>query len=210
MANSEKKGSDKKDYNYTVLDIYRIKRSNLWWYVIDYLSCKFNRFAIKYQKAVVNEYRRESERFKLEHAKKILHIGCGAYPISAMLLYEMNGGKIVGIDRNTKFVKFAKRVINDKNLSDRIEIKQGDGKTYPLDDFDTIIISGCSVPRIKVLGRIFKAAKPNSKIIVREIYCQNRPVVKLINSFKNIKIVNKIDNHPYPTAGWESFCLHKK
>ena len=36
-----------KVYRYSVLDIYRIKRSNLFWYVVDFLSCKFKRFAAK-------------------------------------------------------------------------------------------------------------------------------------------------------------------
>jgi len=210
MANKKKSGENNKDYNYSVLDVYRIKSSNMIWYVLDFLSCKFNRFAKKYQNSLENEYKRESEIFKLENSKKILHIGCGAYPLSAMLLYELNGGKIVGIDNNTKFVRFAKSVIDKRKFTDRIEIKHGDGETFPLDDFDTIIISGCSVPRIKVLSHIFETAKPNTKIIVRELYCQNRPVEKMINHFKNINVIKKIDNHPYPTAGWESFCLQKK
>jgi precorrin-6B methylase 2 len=210
MANKENLGENNKDYNYSVLDVYRIKSSNMIWYVIDFLSCKFNRFAKKYQNSLENEYKKESEIFNLENSKKILHIGCGAFPISAMILYKLNGGKIIGIDSNTKFVRFAQRVINKRKLSDRIEIKHGDVETFPLDDFDTIIISGCSVPRIKVLHHIFKTAKPNTKIIVRELYSQNQPVEKLISHFKNIDVIKKIDNHPYPTAGWESFCLQKR
>ena len=199
-----------KVYRYSVLDIYRIKRSNLFWYVVDFLSCKFKRFAAKYQKLLITEYKRESKQFNLKDAKNILHIGCGSYPISAIILYQENGGRIVGIDKNPKFVHCARKVINNKKLSDRIEIKQGDALSYPLDRFDTIIISGCSVPRIKVLDNIFKRAKPNTKIVVREIYCHNKPVEKLINSFKDIEVINKIDNSPYPSSGWESFYLVKK
>ena len=199
-----------KDYRYSVLDVYRIKKSNLFWYIVDFLSCKFKRFAAKYQKLVINEYKRESNKFNLKDAKNILHIGCGSYPISAIILYQENGGRIVAIDNNPKFVTCAKKVINKKKLSDRIEIKQGDGISYPLDDFDTVIISGCSVPRIKVLDNIFKRAKPNTKIVVREIYSHNKPVEKFINSFNHIDMINKIDNSPYPSFGWESFYLIKK
>ncbi len=210
MKNSIDLGENNNNYNYSVLDIYRIKKSNLLWYIIDILSCKFKRFASKYQETVSTEYKKESKLFNLKNVKNILHIGCGAYPISALVLHEVNGGKIVGIDNNLKFVKLAKDVINKKKLSDRITINHGDGINYPLDDFDTIIISGCSVPKIKILYRILKTAKPNTKIIVRELYCHNKPAEKLINSFKNIEIINKIDNHPCPTAGWESFYLIKK
>lgn len=210
MKNSIELGENNNSYNYSVLDIYRIKKSNLLWYIIDILSCKFKRFASRYQKTVSTEYKRESEIFNLKNAKNILHIGCGAYPISALILNEVNGGNIVGIDSNLKFVKLAKDVINKKNLSDRITIKHANGMSCPLDNFDTIIISGCSVPKLKVIYHILKTAKPNTKIIVRELYCHNKPAEKLINSFKNIEIINKIGNHPCPTSGWESFYLLKK
>lgn len=210
MTNRIESGENNSNYNYTVLDVFRIKKSNLVWHIIDILSCKFKKIATKYQKTVMTQYKRESELFNLEKSKNILHIGCGAFPISTMVLHEVNGGKIVGIDSNSKLVNLAKNVIKNKNLSDRIEIKHGNGTNFPIDDYDTIIISGCSIPRIKVLDHVIRAAKPNTKIIVREIYCQNKPIEKLINSSKNIKVIKKIDNRPVPTAGWESFYLIKK
>ncbi len=210
MTNIKYKGKNDNNFNYSASDVYKIKKLNLYWYIVDILSYRFKRFAIKYQKTIITQYKRESELFNLKDAKNILHIGCGAFPISAMILYEVNGGKIVGIDKNSKFANLAAKLIKKKRLSDRIEIKHGDGISFPLDDFDTIIISGCSVPKIKVLKHIFQTAKPNTKIIVREGYFQNRPVEKLIKSFKDIEMINKIDNHPYPPSGWESFYLIKK
>ena len=104
--------------------------------------------------------------FNLKNAENILHIGCGAFPISAMILHEVNGGKIVGIDSNSKFVNLARKVINNKNLSDRIEIKHGNGMSFPLNDFDTIIISSCSNPKIKILEHVFKTAIPQITVAI--------------------------------------------
>jgi len=57
---------------------------------------------------------------------------------------------------------------------------------------------------------IFNTAKPDSKIIVRELYGASRAVVNCINSHENIEFVKKIGNHPFPTSRWESFYLVKK
>ena len=47
---------------------------------------------------------------------KILHIGCGAYPLTAITIAEQIGAKIVGIDKKFKNVRRAEIIVNKKNL----------------------------------------------------------------------------------------------
>jgi len=188
---------------------FNISRYNYFWKAIDFVACKIKRFAKIYENTISKEYIREGELFKISEAKNILHIGCGSYPVTAITLAKLNGSKVVGIDTDEKAIRMANDVVNKNNLQDKISIDIGDGRSYPLEKFDTIIISGCSVPKIDILKHIFKSANINCKIIVREIPGASDSVMDCINLHKNIKIINRIGNHPFPTSKWESFCLIK-
>lgn len=209
MKTNKKMGENHSNYTYTPKEIYSIKKSNYLCKCIDYLACKIEKFAELYEKSISREYEKESKMFDISESNNIIHVGCGAYPITAITLAKMNDKKIVAIDRNPRTVKLAKQVINKKNLHDLIIIENGDGRSYPLERFDTIIVSSCSIPKIEILKHVFKTAKPNSKIIVRELYGASRVVVNCIGSHEDIELVKKIGNH---TANfkWESFYLIKK
>lgn len=205
----DRMGDNCKDYSYSLIDKINIKKSSLFWYFVDRFSCKLDKLAELYEKTISGEYRREAKIFDISDSKNILHIGCGAYPISTMTLAETNGGKITGIDRNLKDVELAKEIIKKKKLEDKVQIDHGDGTDYPVDNFDTIIISGCSIPKINILKHIFQTAKPNTKIIVREAHTTSNATDNFINSCKNIRIIKRIENHPFASSRWESFYLLK-
>ncbi len=197
------------NYTHTPKHIFNKKGSILFWDYADKLSCKMVKLAELYEKIIGKTYRKEIEKFTLSKAENILHIGCGAYPITAMTLAEMDDVKIVTIDNKPKSIKLANEVICKKKLDKKVKAEYGDGAKFPLDDFDTIIVSGCSIPKIKVLEHIFKNAKPKSKIIVRTSYL-NESIINSLNPNKDITVVKKIENHPFPTSRWKSFCLVKK
>lgn len=186
--------------------------NNYFWQCTDILSCKMEKIAKIYEKSIGKEYEKEIKAFDISNDKSILHIGCGAYPITAMTLAKINGARIVAIDKNPKAIKLAKNVVEEKNLHTKITIEQGDGTSYPVEEFDTIIVSGCSIPKIKILEHIFEMAKSQSKIIVRESNLFANSLLKGIKSHQNIELVKKIENYPFPSIkafGWQSFYLIK-
>jgi len=95
MKAKEKTREDFLNYTYTPKYIFNKKRTILFWDFVDMLSCKMVKLAELYEKTIGGAYRKERERFVLSKAKNILHIGCGAYPITAMMLAEMDDVKIV-------------------------------------------------------------------------------------------------------------------
>jgi len=209
MINNEKDEDNAVNYNYTLMQIYRIKKANLFWKIVDELACKIDKIAKIYEKLIGNEYRKERKKFVLSKAKKILHIGCGSYPITAIVLAEMNDVNIVTIDNNARAVKLANKVIGRKNLDGKIRVEHEHGTRYSLDEFDTIIISGCSVPKIKVLEYVLKNAKPQSRIIVRDSFLDMESIINNLNIHHDITIVEKIENHPFSRIRWKSFYLVK-
>ncbi len=203
-------GEKKLPYSYSFYDKIKIWQSNLFWRVVDILSFKLTKVAKIYDN-VIKEYEREIEIFEISESKKILHIGCGSYPITAYTLSNMSKGEIVCIDKSNKAIKRSVRYISDKNLNERISIKHGDGASFPLEGFDTIIISSCSIPKFRILEHLFNNAPPNCKIVVREQPGPGNFVSEYIELCSDkVDVVKKVDNKAFPTAKWDSYCLLKK
>jgi precorrin-6B methylase 2 len=188
--------------------IHKIKLT-YFWHIIDFLSFFFKRFGLIYEKIIGLEYELEIEKFKLHNSKNILHIGCGAYPITALILAKKTSAKIVSIDKDPFVVNFAKKLINKRKLEKKIDIKIGIGQKYSISNYDTIIISSCSAPKKQILENIFKNAKSNTKIIVREIEKNLDIILDIIDKNKNIELVEKIHNKPILHFNWYSFYLIK-
>jgi precorrin-6B methylase 2 len=188
------------------------RTSNYFWGIADILSNKFDKFAEIYEKSIGSEYKREYETFGLSQDKKVLHIGCGAYPMTEITLAKLFGIEVTGIDKNPKAVKLAEEFIHKYKLDDKINIEHGNGVNYPANKFDVIIISSCSYPKVKILHHIFKSAKKHSIIIVRELDIATDDILECIDSHKDI-ILEKRIHHPAPIlllTGWDAFFLIKK
>jgi len=187
-----------------------LKIINFLWYIVDRLSSISDFIAELYEKTVGNEYRNERDKFNLSKSKKILHIGCGPYPITALILSEINGVKIVAIDHNEKCVKITRKVLEQKNMNGKISAELGEGINYPLKGFDTIIASGCSLPKIQVIKHILQNSDKKSKIIIRESYYKDKIIKDVIKNYGDVELIKKINNHAFRTSNWESFYITKK
>ena len=100
-----------------------------------------------------------------------------------------------------------------KTYKIKIKINLGNGKNYPIKEFDVIIISSCASLMVKIIEHVFKTAKSNSKIIVREIETSLKPLIESIDLQRDIILVKKIEHHPFSflkPSGWQSFYLMKK
>ena len=186
-----------------------MKKSNLFWRFVDILAYRVKRIAILYESTIGKAYREEKEKFGLSNSKKLLHIGGGDYPLTAMILAEKNNMQITIIDNNRRAVKAANKVLHKKNLYGRLKAENVDGRNYPLDGFDTIVVSGCSIPKVKVLEHILNDSKPKCKIITRDAYLDIESIIKNMNPKQDIKIIDKMKFNPLPTSFWCSYYLEK-
>ena len=197
------------------LQMYLVtKSSNCFWFFIDYFSCKLDGFARLYEQLIQKEYTKESARITLSAGSKVLHIGCGAYPLTAVSIAQMFDVKhVVGIDRSEDAVHFAQNVVRQKQLDHRITIEQGDGRTYPVESFDVIIVSSCSWPTIEVFEHLIHTAKKRSRIIIRELDQVVDPIVQCISAHDEIVLTERMYHRPFPFVepfGWQTFYLRKK
>jgi len=194
--------------------IYLLKKQILFsWILIDNIAYKFEIIAKLYDKLVSKVYKNEYQALNISNNDKVLHIGCGAYPLTEITLARTTDAKIVGIDRNKKAIKLANAIVYKKNLRNKIKIEHGNGMNYSVEEFNLIIVSSCTIPILNVVDYIFKNAKKDCKIIVRELDAAVKPLINLIDLQKNIILIKKIESHPFPfykPFGWRSFYMIKK
>ena len=195
------------------ISIFFVKiTSNFFWEVADTWSYKNNKIAQRYNKSIEEEYRKECEICGVSKNLKVLHIGCGAYPLTQIVLAQSCSGILVGIDKNALAVQRAQEVISRHHLQNKITILQGNGTDYPVNDFDLILISSCSLPKVQILEHLFKNAKHQSTIVVREVSIATADVLNCINIHPEIEIIQKMHHTPFPfygPFGWDTFYLRK-
>jgi hypothetical protein len=63
--------------------------SNYFWIVVDILSYQNEKIADIYERSIGEEYKNECKTFHISKGKKILHVGCGSYPLTEMTLTEL-------------------------------------------------------------------------------------------------------------------------
>jgi precorrin-6B methylase 2 len=201
----------------TILDtiaVFFIKKiSNCFWEIADSWSYKNVKIAKIYDRLIGDEYRKEYQTCGIAPQANILHIGCGAYPLTEMVLAGCSVSRIVGIDKNLKTVQRAKQVIQKHSLENRITIQHGDGLDYPAEDFNVIIVSSCSLPKVKILEHLFLKTRPQSIIIVREVDIAANDIIACIQAHPDISIERQVRHNPFPffePIGWTTFCLKKK
>ena len=200
----------------TVIDtltIFCIKKiSNLFWEVADTWSYKNHKIAHRYDNSIEKEYQKECETYGLSTNSSVLHIGCGAYPLTDIVLAQNCLGAIVGIDKNPVAVHRAKEVIRQNHLETRITVQHGNGTEFPVNNFDLILVSSCSLPKVQILEHLFKNAKHQCTIVVREISIATADILCCINSHPEIEIIQQMHHTPFPfygPLGWDTFYLRK-
>jgi len=201
----------------TILDsiaIFFIKKtSNCFWELADNWSYKNEKIAKLYNRFIGKEYQKEYQNCTIPSNVNILHIGCGAYPLTEIVLAGCNAGHITGIDKNPKTVTQARHVIKKNKLEDRITIIHGDGLDFSVEDFDVIIVSSCSLPKVKILQHLFQKAKSQCTIIVREVDIAANDILQCLDAHHDIELKKQVCHNPFPffePIGWTTFCLKKK
>jgi precorrin-6B methylase 2 len=201
----------------TILDTIAIffikKTANCFWEVADTWSYKNDAITRIYNKTIGKEYQKEYEDCGISSHSNILHIGCGSYPLTEIVLANCTKGQIVGIDKNNKAVQRGQQVIKKNNLDKRIILKHGDGLDFPVEEFDMVIVSSCSQPKEKILQHLFQKVRPQGTIIVREVDIATKGILNYIAAHPDIELKQQIRHNPFPffePIGWTTFCLTKK
>lgn len=149
-------------------DVHKLKKFNdLGFVIIEKIIIKLEKFHPLYLDFYEEITENEIKLANISENDKILHVGCGSFPATSIILAKKTGAKITCIDINNKSVKQAQIFVSKYNLSDQIEIKNADANQFPVENFDLILLSQGIKPHKKILKNISQTIKPNTRVIFR-------------------------------------------
>lgn len=128
---------------------------------------------------------------------RVLHIGCGLFPTSPIIITEETKAKVVSIDNNKIAIKFAKKIIEKKGLSKSIKIEFGDGKNYDVKDFDVIFIAINVWPIESVLKYLSSNIKNDAQIVCR---CMKKDLEKIFEKKSLLNLYSIKEKSVNPTT----------
>ena len=175
------------------------------WFLIDMMIIRHEFFYRLYPSELKTSVEKEIFSANISKNDRVLHIGCGPYPITAIFIEKIIGAYVVGIDNKPIAVELAKKYIQSKKIKN-IEIEYASGEDYSASNFDSIIITSTTYPRKEILENIIRTAKEDCIIICRELSNTDSLIKSIINSSTDLYIIKKI-NH---SLNWSSYLIKKK
>ena len=188
--------------------------SNTFWKTIDLIAQYHSSFARKYYTRYIgNEYIKEYLQFQIKESDTVLHIGCGTFPLTEIMLAKTCQSQIIGIDNRSPAITQAQRYLQKHNLTETIHIIAGDGTCFNYSDYTIIIISSCASPKTAIIDSILTTATPDTRIILRELDINAKAILSYIQQIKKIAVLDHMTHHPFPFIkpfGWNSYFLQIK
>ena len=124
--------------------------------------------------------RQLGERLRLRPGSRVVDLACGkAGP--ALILAESFGCRIVGVERAPEFVAAARERIEAAELSERVEIVEGDAAAFPLEHeaWDAALCLGASFVWHGLdgtLDALVPAVRPGGNVVVGEPFWRTWPL----------------------------------
>lgn len=97
---------------------------------------------------------------------RVVNVGCGPTPFTALLLARATGAQVTGIDRDPRAVSRAQRLVARCGLERRVRILLGDASDE-LPPFDVAVLALQVTPKRPVLAALASRAAPHARLIVR-------------------------------------------
>ena len=110
---------------------------------------------------------REVSLLKGFQPKRLLFIGSGPMPITALCLQHRLGSRIDCLERNLDAVNESKVVMKLLGCQNDINIIHGEGETIDASGYDVVLVALLAKPKHKILSSIRDSADDNVKIICR-------------------------------------------
>ena len=133
---------------------------------------------------------------KKSQPKVILDIATGTADL-ALAAMELNPDKIFGVDISTDMLSIGREKIQKKNLSDKIELLEGDSEALIFEDnkFDavTVAFGVRNFQNLEVgLKEIYRVTKPGGTALILEFSQPQNKIIKALYKFYSSKITPKI------------------
>lgn len=124
----------------------------------------FRELLFLYYKPII---KREIKLANINSSNRLLFIGGGYMPVSAVLYQRLSKAKITVIDNDPLAISSAIKLIDIMKLQEQIDIVLCDGLDSLSFDFDVVIIAMQVNPLQEVFNTLYNAIEKGVKIVVR-------------------------------------------
>ncbi len=109
---------------------------------------------------------REARMAEINREDRVLSLGCGAIPFSAIFLKEYSGAPVWALDIDAQALEKAGQLLR-KNGIRGITLLQGNGAEIDLSQFTVILVALQVEPKKGVLKNFFAGAPEGARLIMR-------------------------------------------
>ena len=109
----------------------------------------------------------EIELAQITSADRVLSIGCGAVPFTALLVARMTGARVTAVDRDPVAARLAEACVARCGLADQVQIVCCDAADAVPGAVDVAIVALQAEPKGEILSALFAANPPLQRVIVR-------------------------------------------
>lgn len=130
------------------------------------LSC-FTPLIKLYQRYYDPIVKQEVSIAEITETDRVLCIGGGSVPCTAILIATLTGAKVKVIDIDERAIKRSRAVIKRLQLTDKIIIEQASGESVQLQDVTVVHLAVQLHLKDQIVNHIWSQALADTKIIVR-------------------------------------------
>jgi hypothetical protein len=115
-----------------------------------------------------HQVRLEIEHSHIESSMRVLFVGGGPVPKSAIRIVKETGAVVDVIDNWSEGIILARKTIERLGLQSKINILPGDGLSFPIKSYKIIFIATHVVPFNEILTRMIRDTEEGTCIIFRK------------------------------------------
>lgn len=98
---------------------------------------------------------------------RILCVGGGYFPCTAILFHQLTGATVTVIDNDAQAVTVAQALVRELGLSEQVLVRHNDGVDVSAQDYTIIHIAMQISPKETVFAQVHTTAQTQAKILVR-------------------------------------------
>lgn len=168
--------------------------------VLSYTTWGINRYQKPYEPVV----KKELSMVSLNHHHKVLNIGCGAIPFTAIIIAQHTQAQVVAVDTDIKAIKRAKKVVKKLELEAFITCVHVGKKTVIQKRFDVVFLALQTKPLTWVIDAYHHAEHPPLFIarVPKKAYAKHYDLLP-----GDINVIDRVD---YTMKAFDQSVLFKR
>lgn len=132
------------------------------------LTCNKALNLSEYIESLANSAKLELEKSGIDHTSKVLFIGMGAFPVSAITIAQETKAEVMGLDIDAEAVALARELAKSVGLDSIIQFSNASLQDLAFSKSAThVIIASLVKNKLEILANVKATMKSNAKIIVR-------------------------------------------